>query len=180
MTATVSSYLLLQHPIETELLVVVFDLTNFAPFSRSRESAEVFEKQKAFSLSSFKAVKESNGIVLKFIGDSCLAIFPIEEASNAIVSMSKFKTQIDLWLEKNIPGSHLAVNCHVGPVTIGPMPGFNGQNQIDIVGTTLVTCFRLGSKGFTISPQAFRTLTPEARKQFKKFTPPITYNLDLN
>ena len=32
-------------------------------------------------------------------------------------------------------------------------------------------------KGFTITPQAFRCLSAESRKHFKKYTPPIVYRM---
>ena len=168
---------LLKHPIETNLLVVVFDMTHFSKYSRKYPSMNIFNKMVKFNETSSKFVKEHGGLILKFIGDAGLAIFPEDNASESIVAMAKFKAEMDRWLEKNLPGSHLAVNCHIGPVTVGPAAGFNGQSQIDIFGETVNICFTMSQRGFVISPQAFRSLSAEARKQFKKFTPPIIYHL---
>ena len=42
MVSTINDILSIESPTETELLVVVFDLTNFTKFSRTASSAEVF------------------------------------------------------------------------------------------------------------------------------------------
>jgi len=177
MVSTVSDILSLKQPIQTELLVVVFDLTNFTKFSRSASSSDLFQKMLAFNKITSTIVKENQGLLIKFIGDAGLCVFPISQASSSIEAMVTLKTQVDVWLSTNIPGSHLAVNCHVGSVTIGPTPGFNGNSQTDVFGEAVNICFTMSNRGFVISPQAFRSLSTEARKQFRKFTPPIIYHL---
>jgi class 3 adenylate cyclase len=177
MAHTVAEILALKSPIDTELLIAVFDLTNFTKFARQRDTAEVFGKMKTFNSLSARFVNENGGIVIKFLGDACLCVFPLSRASEAITAIVDFKVEMDAWFRMNMPGSHLSVNCHVGQVTVGPTPGFNGQSQIDVLGETVNTCFTMSRRGFVISPQAFRSLVPDARKRFRKFTPPIVYHL---
>lgn len=164
-------------PTTQEVLVVVYDLANFAPFSRQAPSAEVFTALNEFYRISEGYIKNDGGSVIKFIGDSGLAIFPEERADAGVRSMLELKKKLDVWLKKAIPGSFLSVNCHFGEVTLGPMHGPHGKS-LDAIGETVNICFTLGKRKFTISPQAFRKLAPDSRKHFKKFTPPIVYNLE--
>lgn len=177
MVSTINDILSIKQPTEIELLVVVFDLTNFTKFSRTASSSQVFLKMKEFNEMTSRFIQKNEGLIIKFLGDAGLCIFPFNLSSAAICAMTEMKTMIDEWLDQNIPGSRLAVNCHVGMVTAGPTPGFNGEQQIDIMGEAVNICFTMSKRGFVISPQAFRSLTSETRKQFKKFTPPITYHL---
>lgn len=178
MISTVQDLLSLQRPLDTELLIVVFDLTDFTKFARSSPSAEVFAKMAEFDEMAADFVRENHGLVIKFIGDAGLCVFPAALSSQAICAMVEFKTRADAWLARNIAGSsRLAINCHFGRVTVGPTPGFNGHKQLDVMGEAVNHCFTMGDRGFILSPQAFRSLTPEARKHFHKYTPPIVYQL---
>lgn len=176
MPASISDILALKHPIDTEL--IVFDLTNFALFSRSASSSEVFQKMRSFNEMTSKFIYEHGGLLVKFLGDAGLCLFPKDLADIAITSMTKMKTEVDVWLKQNIPGSHLAINCHLGNVTVGPTPGYRGQQQIYVAGETINVCFTLSKRGFAISPQAFRSLKSDTRKHFRKFTSPIVYHLN--
>ena len=167
----------LAQPVEVEALVCVFDLTGYVAFSRAHSNAEVFRTLQEFYRMTAPNVEAAGGILIKYIGDAGLAVFPREVASDAIVRIYEMKKQVDRWLKTAAPGSQLAANFHVGPVCIGPILGYGGQPQVDVVGETVNTCFTLGRKDFLLSPQAFRSLKPEARKIFKKYTPPITYKL---
>lgn len=177
MVSTIQDIMSLSHPAEAELLVSVFDLTHFTRYSRGAPSSKLFRQMSEFAGMCAEFVQSRGGVMIKFIGDAGLCIFPGPDSSAAVNTLVELKSKMDAWLKTEIPGSHLAVNCHFGPVTIGPMPGFAGQNQLDVIGETVNICFTLGKQGFIISPQAFRSLDASARKQFRKFTPPITYHL---
>ncbi|MBV8083184.1 MAG: hypothetical protein JO247_00065 [Chloroflexi bacterium] len=68
--------------------------------------------------------------------------------------------------------SWLHVNAHFGEVTLGPM---GRERRLDVIGQTVNVTATLGSKDFALSQQAFRCLTPEHRRLFHKFTPPVLY-----
>jgi class 3 adenylate cyclase len=72
---------------------------------------------------------------------------------------------------------YLNVNIHVGPVIAGEF-GPEGDRRFDVIGKSVNIAARLGRRGVTLSPQAFRTLSPEARKKFSKVKPPITYRFE--
>ena len=72
--------------------------------------------------------------------------------------------------------TYLNVNIHVGPVIAGSF-GPAGGERFDVVGKTVNVAARLGRRGVTLSCQAFRCLSPEARQRFQKNAPPVTYRL---
>jgi class 3 adenylate cyclase len=165
------------NPTTTELLVAVFDLTNYVAFSRQTPSPDQFAKMNEFYRRSAEFVRDHGGYLIKFIGDAGLVVFPADAADHGVNTMVRLKDEMDAWLKSAIPESTLSVNCHFGEVTIGPMHGPGGGKHLDIIGDTVNICFTLGRKKFILSPQAFRKLKPESRRRFKKFTPPVVYNL---
>ncbi len=164
------------HPITKEIFVVVFDLINFIQYSSENESSKIFSTLNEFYLISKKIIEEHNGKLVKFIGDAGLCYFEREHSDKAVMAMLKLKENIDDWFGQKVKKGGLAVNGHFGPVTIGRMVSADGES-IDLIGSTVNTTFTLGKRQFLISPQAFRTLSPETRQRFKKYTPPIVYKL---
>ena len=59
-------------------------------------------------------------------------------------------------------------------VTSGPAP-FAGLDTNIIIGQTVNVTATMGRSDFALSQQAFRCLTPEHRRLFRRFTPPILY-----
>jgi hypothetical protein len=57
---------------------------------------------------------------------------------------------------------------------LGPL-GTRDDKKTDVLGSTVNTLFLLKVSGFALTPEAFRKLTPETRKLFKKHTPPVFY-----
>ncbi len=159
-----------------EMLVVVFDLINYTAFARESDSTVVFETLNEFYGLTRDFIHQRGGRLIKFIGDAGLAVFDRERADDGIRCMLELKENIDLWVRGRVRNSGLSVNCHVGEVTIGEMNSAEGK-ALDVLGETVNTCFTLGRKQFLLSPQAFRTLRPESRKAFKKYTPPVVYRL---
>lgn len=160
---------------QENLLVTFTDWQNFIAFSKNRSSSEMFSALNDFYALSDKHVSSHSGLPIKYIGDAGLAVFSEQDADEGIMCMFDFKKKIDKWFKENGFHCSLYVNCHFGEVTIGPM-GAKGFEKIDVIGQTVNVCATLAKRGFSMSPQAFRCLSKENRKFFKKFTPPITYH----
>ncbi|MBV8083185.1 MAG: hypothetical protein JO247_00070 [Chloroflexi bacterium] len=73
-------------PIQAELLVALCDWRLFFDYARRRPSGEVFARLDEFYLMAEDAVDSARGLVLKFMGDAALAIFPAEYADPAIMA----------------------------------------------------------------------------------------------
>ncbi len=159
----------------TESLVVAFfDLSRIAEWSSSDEDARVASFfQKFYALAS-EHIEPAGGRIVKLMGDAGLAVFPTESAEDAIFALCAFARDARKCAAEFGFDAYLNVNVHVGPVIAGSF-GPPGAERFDVIGKTVNIAARLGRRGVTLSPQAFRALSPEARERFEKNRPPITY-----
>jgi len=163
-------------PQDIEVLIACFDWARFYAFSRSRDSRAVFDALDGFYKLSEAAIHPAGGRIVKYLGDAGLAFFPSGLADIGVMTMLALKHKADSWMRTQGFDSFLHVNCHFGPVTLGEIGGAETR-RLDLIGDNVNICFALEHKGFTITPQAFRCLSAESRKHFKKYTPPIVYRL---
>ena len=112
--------------------------------------------------------------MVKFIGDATLAVFPREQADRAVLGLLELKSASDLFMREHGWECHLVIKVHFGPVAAGHFGAGVGR-RYDVLGKTVNVAARLEATGVALSVEAFRQLGPEARRQFKKRTPPITY-----
>lgn len=55
------------------------------------------------------------------------------------------------------------------------MVGARSAEILDVYGKTVNVAAVLKTRGFAMTPAAFRALKPETRTLFKKHTPPVSY-----
>ena len=77
---------------------------------------------------------------------------------------------IDAFMADNKWECRLNVKAHFGTVIAGPYAG-----RFDVLGKNVNAAAMLDSPGVALSVDAFRKLSPERRKRFKKHTAPVTY-----
>ena len=111
---------------------------------------------------------------MKFMGDAGLAVFPVDKAEDAILALCEFSTAARQAALAVGLDAYCNTNIHVGDVITGTF-GPAGSARFDVLGKAVNVAARLGRRGVTLSPQAFRTLSEEARQRFQKITRPITY-----
>ena len=162
----------LDSPIQANMLVAFADCSRFMQSSKGRSSAEVFADLNDFYLLVDDAIQAAGGLVVKFTGDAALVVFPEELADQGIMALLDLKANVDRWIQHRAIGNALFINAHFGEVTLGKM---GRAGNLDVIGETVNIAATLGSRGFGISQQAFRQLTPEHRQRFQKFTPPVLY-----
>ncbi len=159
---------------ELNLLVAFFDLTLFSRFARGRSNQETFDLLSAYFELVGDIISSGGGMVVKFMGDAGLIVFPEENIDTGVLSLRELRSSGDRWLsEQNTPCRN-AIQAHFGPVVCGPI-GTRDNKHFDILGDTVNTAAMLKTRSFAISPQVFRKLKPDTRKHFKKHTPPVTY-----
>ena len=156
------------------LVVAFFDLSRFSEWSSSDEDERVAGFLQAFYVLAGKHVTGAGGRVVKFMGDAGLAVFPEDAAETAIFALCEFAAAARARAAEFGLNAYLNTNIHVGPVIAGTF-GPPGLERFDVIGKTVNIAAMLGRRGVTLSPQAFRCLTPEGRKRFDKITPPVTY-----
>jgi len=156
------------------LLVAFVDLTRYAAQSRRIPDQELADIVDEYYERVAARVEESGGRVVKFIGDAALIVFPDDAADRAGLALLDLKESVDAWLDGLGWESRLMVKLHAGELIAGPFGG-QGDKRFDVIGETVNQAARLPSTGVALSVAAFRKLSPELRKRFKKHTPPITY-----
>ncbi len=156
--------------------VAFFDLSPIRQWASSGEDARIASFFVKFYELAARHIEPAGGRIVKVMGDAGLATFPNESAEDVIFALCELardarKCARDFGLD-----TYLAVNVHVGPVVAGDF-GPPGAERYDVVGKTVNVAARLGRRGVTLSPQAFRCLSPEGRERFEKVMRPITYRL---
>ena len=162
----------LDSPLQVNVLVAMCDCSRFMQSTKGRSSTDLFADLNDFYLLTEDAVQAAGGLVVKFMGDAALVLFPEELADQGIMALLDLKASIDRWLQDRPIANSLHVNVHFGEVTLGRM---GRAGNLDVIGETVHIAATLGSRSFALSQQAFRQLTPEHRQLFHKFTPPVLY-----
>jgi class 3 adenylate cyclase len=162
----------LSSPIQADVLVALCDCARFMQGARGRTSAQLFADLNDFYLLTEDAIQAAGGLVVKFMGDAALIVFPADLADPGIMALLELKASVDSWLQDRPIGNSLHVNVHFGEITLGRM---GRAGRLDIIGETVNIAASLGSRSFGLSQQAFRRLTPEHRQLFQRFTPPVLY-----
>jgi adenylate cyclase len=159
-------------PLQANVLVAFADCWRFMQSTRGRASSDLFTDLNDFYLLIDDAVQAAGGLVVKFMGDAALILFPEDLADRGIMALLDLKVSVDRWLAERPIAQSLHVNVHFGEVTLGAM---GRAGHLDVIGETVHIAATLGARSFALSQQAFRQLSPEHRQQFARFTPPVTY-----
>jgi len=161
--------------VATPLVVAFVDLSSFAADARRVcDEARLADIVDAYYERLATAVQGAGGRVVKYMGDGALLAFPTERADDAVLALLAAKRDTDAWLAGERWDSRLVVKVHTGSVIAGPF-GARDDKRFDVIGDAVNVAARLQTRSFAMSAETFRLLSPEARKAFKKHTPPITY-----
>lgn len=174
MSSLPTAFASLAEPTETPLLIGFADLTHFSRTVRSMPDAQMARMCQEFYRRVGDAVVRSGGVVVKFMGDAALVAYPRDAAEAGALSLLQVKRTIDSWMSEMKLPCRLIVKVHVGTAIAGPF-GAAGNARFDILGNDVNLTAMLDSSGFAMTAEAFRALSPDARKSFKKHTLPITY-----
>jgi class 3 adenylate cyclase len=159
-------------PLQANVLVGFADCSRYMQSTKGRSSAEIFADLNDLYALTEDAIGAAGGLVVKFMGDAAMVVFPEELADRGIMALLDLKASVDRWLQDRPIAQSLHVNVHFGEATLGRM---GRAGNLDVIGETVHIAATLGSRSFGISQQAFRCLTPEHRQRFHKFTPPVLY-----
>lgn len=164
----------LNNPLETELVVIFFDLTDWMRLFEHHEDSEATQFLDQFYSETGDLVIQAGGQVVKFMGDSGLAIFPPDKIEAAISAMQELSRVVDHLGQNWGMKLNLSVNIHVGPVSVGRF-GTRDDKRVDIIGKTVNIAASFSRSGFALTQQAYRRISPEGRLQFQKYTQPVVY-----
>ena len=108
----------LDSPLQVNVLVAMCDCSRFMQSTKGRPSADLFADLNDFYLLTEDAVQAAGGLVVKFMGDAALVLFPEELADQGIMALLDLKASIDRWLQDRPIANSLHVNVHFGEVTL--------------------------------------------------------------
>jgi class 3 adenylate cyclase len=170
-----STAAVLPHDCRTETLgVAFFDASRIAEWNSPEQDERVAGFFQALYRLAAEQVEPAGGRIVKLMGDAGLVVFPVEAAEQAILALCALGERARALALASGFDAYLNINVHVGPVLAGNF-GPPGAARFDVIGKTVNIAARLGRRGVTLSPQAFRCLGPEARERFAKIRPPVTY-----
>jgi class 3 adenylate cyclase len=158
----------------TPLLIVFLDLTRFAAQSQRVEDVELADTIDDYYEHVATAIHDAGGTTVKFIGDATLAVFPEDAVDAGAQMMLDLKESVDRMMTARGWECRLNAKAHFGSAIAGDF-GSSGRKSFDVIGQAVNTAAVLQSSGVTLSTDAFRKLSPEMRKHFRKHTPPVTY-----
>ena len=158
----------------TDLGVAFFDLSRMAEWASGEQDANVATFFQNFYTHASWRIESAGGRIVKFMGDAGLAVFEPDKAEAVVFALCDFTREARSLAQRFGLDAYLNVNVHFGPVLVGSF-GPAGAERFDVIGKTVNIAARLGRRGVTLSAQAFRRLSPDARKRFAKITPPVTY-----
>jgi class 3 adenylate cyclase len=154
--------------------VAFFDLSRIPQWSGSEQDAGVARFfQRLYALAD-ELLAPAGARIVKLMGDAGLVVFERRCAEAAIAALCELSARARALAVSAGLDAYCNVNVHFGPVVAGPF-GPPGAQRFDVIGKTVNVAARLGRRGVTLSPQAFRCLSAEARGRFEKIAPPITY-----
>ena len=169
----------IKKPTKVNLLVSFMDIENFMSIAHGvPDSLKLFEMLNEMARAIIEEFEGTPGLVIKFIGDACLAVFPEAAADAGVLVLLAVKEKVEKLLSGFGFKNRLRVTAHFGEAAIGPY-GWGDHVRLDVFGDSVQIAATLGRsehKGrLIISPQAFRKLSSKTRKMFHKYTPPIVY-----
>jgi hypothetical protein len=157
--------------------VAFFDLSRLGEWQSSEQDIHAAQFFQRFYALANSRIESAGGRIVKVMGDAGLAVFPEEALRDGILILLDLAGESRQLAREHGFDAYLNVNVHLGPVISGPF-GPPGSARFDVIGKTVNIAARLGRRGITLSPQAFRSLDAESRKLFRKNMPPITYRFD--
>lgn len=169
-----SSLLSIRSACERDLVVAFTDLTQYGALCKRLSDTEQMECMSAYYQFLQQIVEQDDGLIIKFMGDAALIIWPAEMADAALSHLQDVKALGDRWLQDRGYASRHIIKAHRGPVSLCPVRT-QGEAVLDVFGKTVMTAAVLESDSLAVSVQFFRSLSPESRQALKKHTPPITY-----
>ncbi len=159
---------------QVPLLIAFVDLSRYAALSQRLQDVVLAEAIDAYYECVARAVEDTGGTLVKFIGDAALIVFPEPLVDRGVEAILALKPAVDALMAERGYECRLGCKVHFGEAIAGRF-GAAGAKRYDVIGKAVNTAARLDSGGVTLSVEAFRKLGPELRRRFKKHTPPVSY-----
>jgi class 3 adenylate cyclase len=115
------------------------------------------------------------GEIIKYMGDSCLAVFPEYAALAAIEAVSSLRNAFPAYCRSHqVTPTDLRAGIHIDECIIGE---FGKNAQRDVLGRGSSLAIHMAEPGITLSEQVYRKLPSANRSPFRKHGGQIRYHL---
>jgi class 3 adenylate cyclase len=162
----------------TKKLIILLDLSGHAKAFQTHTDEEMARLLQDYYFDCDTILTAKGGKVIKFIGDGCLATFPLNQAKSAVEAVVELRSKVKAIAERHKINVDLGANLHAGELIEGEF-GAGENRRLDIVGRAVNQTFLLGrGAGIRISEPVYRALPSAARSSWRKHKPPAIYQLE--
>jgi class 3 adenylate cyclase len=164
--------------LEQRLVVVLADMAGFIRAVSSLPALEIADVVDHFYELCGDLVPAHRGRIVKFAGDSCLAVFEPAAAPDAVECVLAMRDAVRSMGQEAGLDIDLGVNVHLSTVVAGTFGGPSAPSD-DVMGVGVFHTYRMGSgPGIRISEPVYRKLADGNRSGWRKHQPPATYTLE--
>lgn len=159
---------------QRQAALVEMDITNCLGIAETINSETSFVLfLDAFYQLATQQVTAHGGEVVKYLGDSCLAIFDESACTDAINSIVATREQFPELCERfGVKPTGIRATVHTGSVIVGE---FGPNAQRDVLGKRANELFQTRSRGITITEAVYRKLPSDQRGPWKKRGGQVVY-----
>jgi adenylate cyclase len=132
------------------MVVGLADIAGFAKACKSKSDLETFSMLNTFYDLVGNIIRNADGTVVKFMGDSALVLFPEDKAKQAVDSLRELSFEAArIWAEFD-ERCKVRIKAHVGSVVIGLI---GPDQRLDVIGNTLNQLFLMPWDGPELSDE---------------------------
>jgi|SRR5215213_8779781 len=161
--------------VERRRVIVVFDLAAFTKAVNALEAIELARLIHDFYDVAGSTVAAHGGVVVKFVGDGCLALFGDDDVAAALKCVDAVAVALPSLGRAHGVSLELGANVHRSVVVEGEF-GSGASRAHDVIGAAVIHAYRMGAgPGLRISEPVYRRLPNDQRRSWDKRQPPATY-----
>jgi adenylate cyclase len=161
--------------VEHRRVIVVVDLAAFTKAVTSLGAMELARLIDDFYDVAGSAVAAHGGVVVKFVGDGCLALFDDDDVPAALRCVDAIAAALPALGRTHGVALELGANVHRSVVVEGEL-GSGASRAHDVIGPGVIHAYRMGAgAGVRISEPVYRQLPNDQRHSWDKRQPPATY-----
>jgi class 3 adenylate cyclase len=162
----------------TKRIIVLIDLSGYAKAFQTTSDEKMALFLHDFYVVCEEIITARGGDVIKFMGDACLSVFPVDHAMNAVDAVRDVQVRLAAVAKEHQIPLGLGANVHMTSAIEGEF-GIGSSKRKDILGRGVNQTFLLGrGPGIRISEPVYRALPSQARSPWNKHKPPAVYHLD--
>ena len=126
-------------PVRVDLLISFTDIQGFSRIAQQLQDLNrLFELLNNWATILINQIETAGGRVIKFIGDSCLSVFPAEGTDAGVRALLSAKQEAETFLKVQGFASTMRVTGHVGEAIVG-LFGAGGCRGVDVFGESVNT-----------------------------------------